>query len=249
MLQNIFKVSNGILFMITMCPRKNLAKNKFTGKHTITNNKIALLAIAVIIAASFATGIYFYPKMPDRMAFHWNTSGNVDGYADKFLGLFLMPLVSLGLALLFIVIPKIDPKRNNIAKFRKYYDAFVVMIIGFLFYLQLISIAWSIGMRSSVVYALIPAFALLFYFAGVLIQNSEKNFSIGIRTPWTLSSDKVWNKTHKLGGKLFKLAAIISLAGIVIEQYAFLLLIVPIIAVTIFTVVYSYAEYRKLKKW
>ncbi|MCJ7636463.1 MAG: DUF1648 domain-containing protein [Nitrososphaeraceae archaeon] len=89
-----------------------------------------------IILLSFIIGIYYYPQMPEKMASHWNAHGQVDGYMSKFWGLFLIPVISVGIILLFIIIPRIDPLRSNIPQFRKYYDGFVVLINVFLFYLS-----------------------------------------------------------------------------------------------------------------
>jgi uncharacterized membrane protein len=93
-----------------------------------------------------------------------------------------------------------------------------------------------------------PAMAVLFYYCGVLVENAEKNWFIGIRTPWTLSSDSVWKKTHKLGGKLFKINGVIALLGMLFGQWAFFFVIVPAIFVSFYTILYSYLEYQKEKK-
>jgi uncharacterized membrane protein len=90
-----------------------------------------------------------------------------------------------------------------------------------------------------------PAFAILFYYTGILIENAKRNWFIGIRTPWTMSSDKVWDKTHKVGGKLYKIAGVVTLLAIFFETYAIYIIVVPLIMVSIYTVVYSYFEYQK----
>ena len=203
------------------------------------------LIIIAIILLSFAVGIYYYPQMPDRIASHWNAQGQVDGYMSKFWGLFLMPIISLGLLLLFILIPGIDPLKSNIQQFRKYFDGFVVLIMVFLFYLYLLTIFWNSGFRFNMITFLSPAFAMLFYYSGILIENAKRNWFIGIRTPWTMSSDKVWEKTHKIGGKLFKIAGIVALGAVFFEKDAIFFVIVPIIIFSIYTFLYSYLEYQK----
>jgi uncharacterized membrane protein len=203
------------------------------------------IIISGIIIISFTIGIYYYPQMPEKLASHWNAQGQVDGYMSKFWGLFLMPIISVGMLLLFILIPRIDPLKSNIQQFRKYFDGFVVLIIVFLFYLYLLTIFWNSGNTFNMITFLSPAFAILFYYSGILIENSRRNWFIGIRTPWTLSSDKVWDKTHKIGGRLFKIAGILSLLAIFFESYAIFIIIVPVIIVTIYTVLYSYFEYQK----
>jgi uncharacterized membrane protein len=87
----------------------------------------------------------------------------------------------------------------------------------------------------------------LFYYLGILVENAKQNWFIGIRTPWTLSSEKVWNKTHKIGGKLFKVAGLIAFAGILFQDYAIYFVLVPVILIAVYLVIYSYFEYQKSK--
>lgn len=206
--------------------------------------KTELFAIAVILL-SFVIGAYFYSSMPDRMTSHWNAAGEVDGHMPKFWGLFLMPIISAGLFLLYAIIPSIDPRKENIEKFRKYYDGFITLMMLFLLYIYLLSIWWNLGARFDFVMMMVPAFAALLYYVGILLENARQNWFIGIRTPWTLSSEKVWDKTHRIGGKLFKVAAIIALFGIEAPNYAIWLIVAPAIFIAIYTVIYSYLEYRK----
>ncbi|HQB50503.1 MAG TPA: SdpI family protein, partial [Candidatus Cloacimonas sp.] len=194
----------------------------------------------LIIMISFIIGIYFYSLLPDKVASHWNARGEVDGYMSKFGGLFLMPIISLVLLLLFIIIPKIDPLKHNIEKFRKYFNGFIVLMMLFLFYLYILTILWNIGVRFNFVHLLVPIFSIFFYYCGILIQKAQRNWFIGIRTPWTLSNEEVWNKTHKIGGKLFKIAGIISLIGILLPEYALFFVICPVIIASLFPVIYSY---------
>ncbi len=201
----------------------------------------------IIISISFVIGIYFYPEFSDQVASHWNTKGEVDGYISKFWGLFLMPIVSLALWLLFLLIPKIDPLKKNVEKFRKYFDTFVVLIILFLFYVYLLTIAWNLGARFDMGRVMVPAMGILFFYIGVLLKHAKRNWFIGIRTPWTLSSDKVWDKTHELGGKLFKIAGVITILSIFFSKWSFWIVIASALLVTIYTLVYSYFLYQKEK--
>jgi uncharacterized membrane protein len=205
-------------------------------------NKIIILGIILLF---FIVGAYFWPQMPEKMASHWDIQGQVNGYMPKFWGLFLMPIISIGIFLLLILIPKMDPLKANIEKFKKYFDKLIVLIILFLFYVYFLTIFYNLGIRFNMSQYTVPAFGVLFYYCGVLIEKTKRNWSIGIRTPWTLSSDKVWDKTHRLGGKLFKIAGVLAFLGVIFPNYAFFFIIFPVIAVAIYTVVYSYLEYRK----
>jgi uncharacterized membrane protein len=201
----------------------------------------------ITVLIQFLVGIYYYPQMPEQMATHWNISGVVDGYSSKVLGLFILPLISIGLFLLFLGIPKIDPLKN-IEKFGKYYWRLVVSLLVFFLYLDSLVILWNLGLFNfSMVQALALAIGMLFYYLGVVIENAKRNWFVGIRTPWTLSDENVWDKTHKLGGKLFKICGLIALFGIVFEWFALLLIFAPILLVVIYLTAYSYFEYQRQK--
>lgn len=203
------------------------------------------LVVLGIIILSFIVGIYFYPQMPERMATHWNAKGEVDGYMSRLWGSFILPLILLPVILLFLAIPRIDPLRANIEKFRKYYDGFIILFSIFMLALQLQVIFWNIGVKVSPNVILPIALGLLFYYLGILIENAKRNYFIGIRTPWTLNSDAVWDKTHKVGGKLFKIAAVVTLIGALFPDYAFLFILVPVLIVAVYTTIYSYLQYRR----
>jgi len=205
------------------------------------------LLLLIVVASYFATGIWLYPLMPESMASHWNFEGQVDGYMPKFWGIFLLPFTSVGLSLLFIVIPRIDPLKSNIEKFRKYYDGYVLLFQAFLFYLYCLTILWNFGITFSLIQLLTPAIGAVFYSSGILIEKVKKNWFIGIRTPWTLSSDVVWDKTHKFGGKLFKVAGLITFLGILEEKIAVFFILGPIMVVAVYLIVYSYLEYKKIE--
>lgn len=203
------------------------------------------LIIILIILISFAIGVYFYPQIPNEMASHWNLRGEVDDYMPKFWGILLMPFISLFLFLLFLIIPKIDPLKENIEKFRKYFDWFIILIILFLSYIYLLAIFWNLGFEFNMGRMLMPALGILFFYIGILLKNAKRNWFIGIRTPWTLSSDSVWDKTHQLGSKLFKIAGIITFLGILFPNYVLWTVLIPILTASLYLVVYSYFEYQK----
>jgi len=209
--------------------------------------KSEVLVLAIILA-SFILSAYIYPQLPDTLASHWNASGNVNGYMPKIFALFIMPAVSLVLFLLFVAIPRVDPLKQNIAQFRKYFDGFVVLIVLFLLYVHAFTILWNLGYTFDIIQVLVPAFAVLFFYLGILLENSKRNWFIGIRTPWTMSSDRVWESTHKTAGKLFKIFAVVSLAGFFAGFYTFFIILGLMFAVVIYSVVFSYFEYMKEKR-
>ena len=203
------------------------------------------LAILFLILISLAAAFILLPRMPDQMASHWGTEGNVDSYMSRFWGLFMMPIIAAFILILFIIIPKIDPLKTNIKKFRKYYDSFMVLITIFLLYIYALTLAWNLNYTFNMNRMITPAIGLIIYYAGILTENAKRNWFIGIRTPWTLSSPKVWDKTNKLGGKLFKIAGVIALLGILFPSYTVWLILIPVLTFTVYIIVYSYLEYQK----
>lgn len=198
----------------------------------------------LVISMQFLIGVYFYPVMPEQMAIHWNFRGVADGYSPRVWGLFLLPFISIGLFLLFRVIPKIDPLKN-IERFGKYYWGLVILLLVFMLCVESVVISWNLGFEFGMFQVLAPAIGILFYYLGVVTEHAERNWFVGIRTPWTLSNEKVWNKTHRIGGKLFKICGVLAVFGIVSEWLGLLLVIALILCVSVYLTVYSYFEYQK----
>jgi len=207
-------------------------------------NKSEIFVLLLIIA-SFVIGVYLYPQFPEQVASHWNSIGESDGYISKFWGIFLMPIIMLVIFSLFLVFPKIAPLKKNIEKFSGYYKGFMVLMVIFFFYVYMLTISWNLGKQFNMSTMLIPAIGALFYYMGILIEKSKRNWFIGIRTPWTLSSDKVWEKTHRLGGKLFRIAGVLAFISVLFPKYTFFVAIIPIILASIFLIAYSYFVYKK----
>lgn len=210
-------------------------------------NKISVIFPIILIIISFLIGIYFYPQFSAQIATHWGVDGQPNGYSSKAFGLFFMPILSIFLFALFISLPKIDPYKKNFDQFKKYFQNFINLVFVFLFYIYLITIIWNLGYRFNMIQILSPAFALIFYYAGVLTSRAKRNWFVGFRTPWTMSSEKVWQKTHQIGGKLFKLTGIICLLSIIYPSLAIFFILIPVLLVSIFIFVYSYFEYQKTK--
>ena len=205
------------------------------------------IIVLILIAAATIAGLLLWDQFPEQMASHWNENDQVDGYMPKFWGVFLMPLVTLGMFLLFLVIPNIDPLKANIAQFRDTFNLFVTFIIGFMIYVHALTLLWNLGYTNfKLSQAMLPAMGLLFIVIGSLLRKANRNFFIGIRTPWTLSSDYVWDKTHQLGAVLFTVSGVLAvIGGFFGGMIAFWFLFVPMIGSTVFVLIYSYVLYQK----
>ncbi len=207
--------------------------------------KLIRLAIALVLVLTAVITLAAYPQMPDPVPSHWNAAGEVDGELPKFWGLVVVPALMAGITALLAVLPRIDPLRKNYLKFQSWYEGFILALAVFFFGLQLQIILWGMGTQVSPNHTMPVMVGILFICIGFLTEHAEPNWFVGIRTPWTLSSEKVWKKTHERGGTLFKLAGMVSMVGAAAGIYAWLFIIVPVIAAAFYCVVYSYMEFRK----
>ncbi len=206
----------------------------------------------IIILLALITPIIFsilvYRQLPDILITHWGIDGTANGYSQKLIGVSLLPIISIVFFLVAQIIPKVDPNKINIAKFRSAFDSFVGALLWFLAYVHVLSLTWNLGYNFDFVQLLTPAFSALFLVTSNVLTKVKQNWFIGIRTPWTMSSEIVWNKTHALGAKLFKVVAFVTLIGVIFPKLSFYFLMIPVISVAIYTVGYSYFLYSKLKK-
>lgn len=199
----------------------------------------------ILILFTFILAIYLYPNSPGIMVTHWGAYGEPNGYSGKLFALFFEPILSVFFYLIFLFLPKTDPYYSHFKEFEKYFDTFINIIFIFFTYLYLGTLYWNIVAKFNLLQFLAPAFALLIYHIGVLCSVAKRNWFVGIRTPWTMSSDFVWQKTHHLGAVLFKLTAFISLLGILWPNLSIYFIIIPVLFFSAFLFLYSYVIFRQ----
>jgi uncharacterized membrane protein len=202
----------------------------------------------VLVLLSFAVGAYSYALLPQPVASHWGLSGEANGYMPKIFGAFLFPGIMAALFVIFSIIPIIDPLRANIDKFRTAYFGFALAVIAFMFIIYVQTILWNLGTMISFNLTIPILLGGLFFCVGLLLDKVKRNWFIGIRTPWTLSSDEVWDKTHKFGAMLFKVAGILMLFTLVLPAYTLWVVLGLVLIAALAAVVYSYVLYTQVMK-
>jgi len=203
--------------------------------------------IIFLILLSFALSFYFYPQMPEKIASHWDAQGQVNGYMGKTAAILLIPCTLVFLAIIFLLIPAIDPLKENIAKFQRYYYNFILLFFLFMLIVHLQMILWNVGIKISPNLVLPITLGILFYYIGIMVEQSKRNYFIGIRTPWTLHDDEIWDKTHEVGGKSFKIGGVICALGVLNQRYA-IYFVLSIIPFAFYPALYSYICYWKKKR-
>ena len=200
----------------------------------------------VIALVALAISIWAYSSLPPTVATHWNLRGTPDGFSSRFLAAAIGPVVIVGITLLFNLLPKIDPRRENYARFLSTYWLFANAVIVFMLIPHGMVIATGLG-YSVRIDRLMPLFiGLLFVVIGNYLTRVEPNWFVGIRTPWTLSSDTVWRKTHRTGGGLMVLGGFMVAAAAFLPHSALLpLLIGALVVAAVIPVVLSYVLWKR----
>jgi uncharacterized membrane protein len=212
------------------------------------STKLSITISFVLIAIAALVGLVLYAQLPDPMPSHWNAAGEIDGYMSKFWGVWLMPLTTLGFTLLLAAVPAIDPLKANIEKFRGLYNAFIIGFVVYMLYVYGLTLAASLGYLFNMTYMLLPVVGLLFIGISFLLEKAKRNFFIGIRTPWTLSSDEVWEKTHKLGAQTFRIGGALVIVSAFLGESGFWLMMIALLVAALVPVVYSYVVFARLEK-
>jgi len=203
-----------------------------------TGGIVAVLAIASAVYAS---------RLPSELAVQFDSAGEPNSFVQAELFLAGDVLLAAGVAVLFAVLPRVDPLGENVAEFQTAYDGFAVATVAFVGYIHGLVIAYNLGYEFGMLEATVPATAALYLLLGPLLYRAEQNWFVGIRTPWTLSNERVWRQTHRHTAPLFALAGVLALGGVVVPEYAVVLLTVPPTVVAVGSILYSFVLYRRFE--
>ncbi|HVB63895.1 MAG TPA: SdpI family protein [Nitrolancea sp.] len=200
----------------------------------------------LMVAAMFVAAIVVWPTVSSRIPVHWNSAGKVDGYGGKAEGLLLLPVIALGIYLLLLFIPRIDPGRANYAQFSGPYLIVRYAVLVMMAAIYGISLMAIKGVGFDMTRVILGIIGLLFIVLGNVMGKVRPNWFVGVRTPWTLSSKRSWVRTHRLAGWLFTLAGLIFLALVPVNVSKALPVIIFCVVgvVAVVPIVYSYIEWR-----
>lgn len=206
------------------------------------------LPLLVILIIPLIAAIIIYPHLPEQVPIHWNIRGEVDNYSSRTFGAFFLPLLNIVMYLLFVFLPKIDPKRSNYAKFESSYLTIRYTFHIFFMLLFGVTMAAALGYPVSIGKCVAIGVAVLFIIMGNIMGRVRHNYFVGFRLPWTLASEEVWVRTHRLGSRLMVIGGFIALVGAVFtaEAVAFVILMAGIFVPMIITAVYSFVLYKRI---
>ena len=204
------------------------------------------LLSAGFVALSFLVALALYARLPDRVATHWNGRGVADGFLPKPWGALILPLVMASVWLLLWLIPRVSPRGYGLERSHRAYAIVQAAIMAFLFVVTVMALLAATGAPVSIARVIPAAVGALFMVLGNFLPKFTRNFFVGVRTPWTLASDEVWLRTHRLAGALFVAAGLLIVSSSLIG--AGMIAILPAVgAVALAPVIYSFVIYRRIE--
>jgi len=208
-----------------------------------------LILCGALILLMLLGSAWVWSQLPDdaRIPVHWNIQGQPDRYSGKPEGLLLLPLITLAVTVLMLIIPRFEPRREHFRLSQKSYRIIIGGIVVVMCGLHCGLLLAALGKPVDIGRFVPSAVGLLFIVIGNRMGKIRSNFFLGVRTPWTLSSELAWNKTHRFTGWLFVLLGI----GLIISATLFsgLATFIVLISGCVFIVggsaVYSYLIWKK----
>lgn len=215
-------------------------------EYTLNFRKVIIFSLLIIIVM-LAISAYGWVKIPsgEQIPVHWGPSGEPDRYGGKAEGLLVTPGIGVFLTLLFTFLPRIDPRRANLAKSQKAYTAVWAGTLIMMLIIHSVVVAAALGSQINIGRVIPGAVGILFIVIGNYLPKTRSNFYMGIRTPWTLSSELSWQKTHRLGGRLFILMGLFLMTSVFIQSELWVWVVIgSIMVLTIGLMVYSYGVWK-----
>jgi len=209
-------------------------------------NEIPLIAI---VSLPFIYLAYIWNELPEKVPMHWNIKGEIDRFGEKSELLLIPILLPLLVYIIFLIVPKIDPK-NKISKMGNKYQHIKILLTTFMSILALFIIYSAKNQSFSNPNYIVLLIGILYIILGNYFKTIKANYFIGIRTPWTLENETVWKETHKLGGKMWFVGGIIIvIASLILEkQLNFTLFMIITGIITIIPIAFSYFKFKEIKK-
>lgn len=199
------------------------------------------------IIASLGVWVFFYSTLPAQMANHWSIgSGEVNGYSSKLSTFLMLNGILVLLYVLLIFAPRMDPKKNNYKAFSSSYGIMTSVIMLVLSGVNIFVVLWNAGYDIPMTRIAPIVLGIIFLVIGNFMPKVRPNFFVGIRTPWALSNDSVWRKTHRFTSKLYFVSGVIFFLLVFLPASLLNWIIIPIIVILVIVpTVHSYMVYQK----
>ncbi|MGG0333789.1 SdpI family protein [Priestia aryabhattai] len=186
------------------------------------------------------------PHLPATMPIHWGANGEADGFATKINAMILTVGIMVLIYFIIAFVPRIDPRKENYKYFSKTYNIVLNAVLLLFFFVNMSTILQGLGYNVPMAYIAPIMAGLVFIIIGNYLQRVRSNYFMGIRTPWTLSNENVWKKTHRLSGKIFFIGGLLILISAFLpDGYKSVIMWGSIVLCVAIPYLYSYVAYKK----
>jgi uncharacterized membrane protein len=209
--------------------------------------KYYLMIGVLLTAAALMATVVAYPHLPSSVATHWDMDGQPNGYSPKWAVFLTGPGLMAGMILLMYFLPWLSPRKFELDNFRSAYCRIMLIVICMLAYFHALVLWVGIGHPLRMGRATIGGACVLVALLGNLMGKVRRNFFIGIKTPWTLASERVWNATHRFAAKAFVIGGVVGLAFTAFGLAGWLA-IVALATGAFLPVLYSLVFYKQLQR-
>jgi uncharacterized membrane protein len=201
--------------------------------------------VLALVAAAMSAAVY--TRLPETMAVHWDLDGNPNGWMPRAVGAAFGPVMILLLGFLMRVVPRIDPRAENYARFGEAYEVIVASVLVLMLVTHGIMLAIALGYHVSVVRVVPALVGVLFVVIGNMMPLVRPNWWFGIRTPWTLSNDRVWTRTHRLAGFCMTGGGLLMIVAALVlpPSLGLPVLLTVAVAATVGPALYSYLTWKR----
>jgi uncharacterized membrane protein len=163
-----------------------------------------LIVAAVIIGGMLVLSGWAWMELPPgaEIPVHWGIDGRPDRFAPKEIGLLGLPAIALLTTALFVAIPRFEPRRGHLERSATAYRATAIAVVALLALVHAGAVLAAIGRPVDVAALAVVGIGVMLVVIGNYLGKVRSTFMFGIRTPWTLTSERSWALTHRLGGRL-----------------------------------------------
>jgi uncharacterized membrane protein len=200
----------------------------------------------LLVLSGFAFAASMYSSLPDPMPSHWDASGQINGTTPKLWGAYLVPAMMLVIWVMFAVLPRISPRGFEMDSFATAWAILCLTALGFMLFMEILVLRTARDGGTLSPRTIVVGAGVLIAVTGNFFGKMTRNFFAGIRTPWTLASEEVWLRTHRVAGKLFVLSGVLIVVGGLAGVSPWPLFVAPGLAALI-AVLYSYVVYKRLE--
>ena len=209
-------------------------------------NKKNIIITSLVTILPMLAGLAMWNMLPESVPVHWNFRGEIDDYGSKAFAVFFIPAFMLAMHLICVLATRIDPKNQNMNH----------KVLGLVLWICPVTSVLSMGACFAAalefevdVSFIFPLFiGVLFFAIGNYLPKCKRNYTIGIKIPWTLESDENWNKTHRFAGVLWIVCSLVIMVGAFWRSAVVYTTFVPLAIMVVAPMIYSYLLYKNNNK-